>query len=60
MNRKSFLRLLGIGSIAAVVAPKLLIPKPEPAIKCDTGGLWEYIRMQNKLMDELKTKHQDN
>jgi len=33
MNRKNFLRLLGIGSVAAVVAPRLLTQEPDFAQK---------------------------
>ena len=35
MNRKTFLRLLGIGSVAAVVVPKILAKEPDTSVSVD-------------------------
>jgi CRISPR/Cas system CSM-associated protein Csm4 (group 5 of RAMP superfamily) len=49
MNRRNFLSKLAIGAAAVVVAPMVLIPKPEPTIL----GPAELLRMQKNLMKSI-------
>jgi len=48
MNRKKFLRLLGFGSVAAAVAPQMLVPK-EPIIV----GTKEILAMQESMINNI-------
>ena len=48
MNRRNFFSKLVIGAAVIAVAPQVLIPKEEPLLKCNTGGLLQWIKETNE------------
>ena len=51
MNRRNFLRLIGMGSVAAAINPTALLPKPP--LKCDFSFMFERMGELIYYVDKL-------
>ena len=47
MERKAFLKLIGLGAVAVAVVPEILLSVPMPKVEPKiyrTGGIWKHMQ----------------